>query len=141
MLKTSITFVKQSNLTPMNNLTPLQEITSRIYAALVTASTYTETDGTVRPEYSTEKLLNYAITEAKALFEATKPEPLEVKPLEWKEVDYRNYSKGGEFFINLRAGKFRLCDNAKSTLEEWEVIGIFPTLDEAKQFAEFIRTR
>jgi predicted peroxiredoxin len=139
MLKTSITFVKQSNTTPMNNLTPLQEIASRIYAALVTASTYTETDGTVRPEYSTEKLLNYAITEARQLLEATKPEPLEWKLLNEKAKTH--YSNGGEFCIFEQGGKFKLINELRSNPEEVYQVGLFETLDEAKQFAEFIRTR
>ena len=146
MLKTSITFVKQSNPTPMNNLTPLQEVASRIYAALVTASTYTETDGTVRPEYSTEKLLNYAITEAKALLEATKPELLQVKPLEWEEKQVKSlskpvlYSNTNEFEIaETNGGKFVISKT--EDFEDEKDLRHFQTLDEAKQFAEHIRTR
>ncbi len=123
----------------MNNLTPLQEIASRIYAALVTASTYTETDGTVRPEYNTQKLLDYATTEARQLLEATKPEPLE-----WMETTIKgyanpmHYSNVNEFRIAQTNGGIFIISLTKD-LEH--ALGNFPTLDEAKQFAEHIRTR
>lgn len=126
----------------MNNLTPLQEVASRIYAALITASTYTETDGqTVIPDYNSEKLLNQAISEAKALLEATKPEPLEWNSIASPHKGALNkyhYSNGGEFMVNE-------CGNSEFYLHysfiDKEALGLFPTLDEAKQFAEHIRTR
>jgi hypothetical protein len=146
MLKTSITFAKQSNTTPMNNLTPLQEIATRIYAAKIASGvlsdkvTYHGADtGNRELSYNYKVLVEQCTTEAKALLEATKTEPLEWKLLNEKAKTH--YSNGGEFCIFEQGGKFKLINELRSNLEEVYQVGLFETLDEAKQFAEFIRTR
>jgi hypothetical protein len=126
----------------MNNLTPLQALTAQIYCAKLNATTEGSTESTSyfrEPDYDSEKLLNEAITEAKALLEATKPEPLE-----WKDATIKgyanpiHYSNGNEFQIAQTNGGIFTVSLTKD-LER--ALGNFPTLDEAKQFAEFIRTR
>jgi hypothetical protein len=135
MLKTSITFAKQSNTTPMNNLTPLQEVASRIYAAKIAGAI----SNTKIKDIFYDVILDKSITEAKALLEATKPEPLDWLPCEYNGK--LNYSKGGEFCAYETGGFFKLVNEFRGTPENCYQVGIFPTLDEAKAFAEHIRTR
>jgi hypothetical protein len=153
MLKTSITFVKQSNTTPMNNLTPLQEVASRIYAAKIASGVLSKPKFIGRLEtqekeftYNYEVLVEQCITEAKALLEATKPEPLEWKPLEWEEKQVKSlskpvlYSNTNEFEIaETNGGKFVISKT--EDFEDEKDLRHFQTLDQAKQFAEHIRTR
>jgi hypothetical protein len=137
----------------MNNLTPLQEVASRIYAAKIASSYYTEPceyslkDG-IRtiPDYNSKQLLKETITEAKALLEATKPEPLEWKPLEWEEKQVKSlskpvlYSNTNEFEIaETNGGKFVISKT--EDFEDEKDLRHFQTLDQAKKFAEHIRTR
>ncbi len=109
----------------MNNLTPLQEVASRIYCTNKLINSL---------DFKDEVLRDQAITEAKALLEATKPEPLE-----WmqKENDNKCYSKDGQFEINWLGVHNSLYSGIK--FEDFH--GNFNTSDEAKSFAEHIRTR
>ncbi len=126
----------------MNNLTPLQALTAQIYCANIAASQFTNLEGNCNrsgADYVAKELLQQSIDEAKALLEATKPEPLE-----WKETEVKgytnpaHYSNGYEFEIaQTNGGKFQVCSTQNLEL----ALGTFPTLDEAKQFAEHIRTR
>jgi hypothetical protein len=133
----------------MNNLTPLQEVASRIYAAKISASFYIEPDEySLRDgkssfyDYKPIKLLSEAIYEAKALLEATKPEPLE-----WVyEVEY--HSKGGEFVIvegehlsGEDSPAYFIKYSSNNLPDNENAISWFCDLEKAKQFAEFIRTR
>jgi hypothetical protein len=110
----------------MNNLTPLQELASRIYAGIAPFSLQNGIDF--------ETIRNTALDEAKALLEAIKPEPLE-----WlqKKNDNKSYSKDGQFEINWLGVHNSLYSGIK--FEDFH--GNFNTSDEAKQFAEHIRTR
>jgi hypothetical protein len=114
----------------MNNLTPLQEVASRIYCTNKLCNSL---------DFKDEVLRDQAITEAKAFLEATKPEPLE-----WKDSKIKGYahplcySKAFEFVIvQTNGGLYNVC----STKNIDFTLGSFPTFDKAKQFAEHIRTR
>jgi hypothetical protein len=122
----------------MNNLTPLQALTAQIYCARL-GGLSSKIDVT---EIYSDIVLEQSINQAKAILEATKPEPLE-----WKH-DSEYFSKGGEFVIKendspnqdgeiayyLKYLNNQWCDDEEAIL--W-----FHTLDKAKQFAEHIRTR
>jgi hypothetical protein len=128
----------------MNNLTPLQEVASRIYAAKIASGAWNPTAwGSIVSEFLyvnepdvMKKMQEDSVSEARKLLEATKP-----KPLEWyqKNEDSPNwYSKGGEFKIIAHfANDYNLC----LTVGEQMLTPSFDTLAEAKQFAEHIRTR
>jgi hypothetical protein len=131
----------------MNNLTPLQEIASRIYAAKISSSYYTEPCEyslkggiTTMQDYNSKKLLKESITEARQLLEATKPEPLE-----WYKQAEALHQSGVENFTiseydtDINGGK--LTNIEYQLREDGKLIGYFFDLDIAKQFAEFIRTR
>jgi hypothetical protein len=133
----------------MNNLTPLQEVASRIYAAKIASgvlaikTTYQGADtGNREFSYNHKDLLAECIIEAKALIQAAKFDPSE--PLSWEKkiVDgYSHpayYSNGDEIEISETNGReFSIAKN--DVLKRG--LNIFPTLDEAKAFAEHIRTR
>jgi hypothetical protein len=122
----------------MINLTPLQEIASRIYAANIIA--YLAHD-TLRATSIGFRLDN-SVIQAKLLLEATKPEPLD-----WVyEVEY--HSKGGEFVI-VEGGHpsgedepaYFIKYSSNNLPDNENAISWFCDLDEAKAFAEFIRSR
>lgn len=81
-------------------LTPLQEVASRIYAAKINAYRVKPSNGFLATEldYEMEVEINLAVTEAKALLEASKPEPLEFKsnevnPYELRLTNEKNLSQ------------------------------------------------
>jgi hypothetical protein len=119
----------------MNNLTPLQEVAATLMAGML-SGLYADTT-VITVDFKSVRQI--AIDEAKALLEATKPEPLE-----WKDAKVKGYthpfwySKGFEFVIvQTNGGSFNVC----STKNIDFTLGCFPTLDEAKAFTEHIRTR
>ena len=114
-------------------LTPLQEATLAIYCARFNGlSSQSEIS-----QIHTDKMLEQSISQAKALLEACKPEPLEWKQVKGKEENATViYSKGGEFKITS-ADTSVIYRGVKYQ----DYVGIFKTLEEAKQFAEHIRTR
>lgn len=120
-------------------LTPLQEVASRIYAAKYN----TVANPDLCLHFNTTIALEDAITEAKALLETCKPEPLE-----WEEIPHpkegfssTHYSKGGEFKIIYSGSEiYYLCDLAHSFKEDRIFFQAY-SIKEAKQFAEHIRTR
>jgi hypothetical protein len=123
----------------MNNLTPLQEVAATLMAGML-SGLYADTT-VISVDFKAVR--QTALDQAKALLEATKPEPLEWKeyphPLEGFSSTW--YSKAGEFKI-VYGGKekYLLCDLANSITEDriWYYAN---SVDEAKQFAEHIRTR
>jgi hypothetical protein len=114
----------------MNNLTPLQEVTATLMAGML-SGLYADTT-VISVDFKAVR--ETAINQAKALLEASKPEPLE-----WlqKENDNKSYSKGYEFEINWIGVHNSLYSGIK--FEDFH--GNFDTLDQAKAFAEHIRTR
>jgi hypothetical protein len=119
----------------MNNLTPLQEVASRIYAALIA-------NNQEKSIKDVAWMIDIALDRADSFLEATKPEPLEWKKPNEDEIDnVMYYSKGGEFCILEYGKKFKLIKEDLGTPEEIYHIALFPTLDEAKTFTEHIRTR
>lgn len=131
-------------------LTPLQEIASRIYAAKIASGVLTNTItvhglDTSNKEfvYNSNLLINECITEAKTLLEACKAEPMQL--LQWSELikvkGYTHpayYSEGYVFEIALSNDKLKFILSLVDTDKE---VGNFETLEEAKAFAEHIRTR
>jgi hypothetical protein len=128
----------------MNNLTPLQEIASRIYCLILQKEGFIAANSEigVKGEVSFTALRKSCIIHAKALLEATKPEPLEV--LDWEEKQVETYAKPAHY---SNTNEFEIAETNSGLFvvaktENVEInLGWFNTLDEAKQFAEFIRTR
>ncbi len=114
--------------TPMNNLTPLQEVAATLMAGMLANPDYTK--------ISIAEIQTGAIVQAKALLEATKPEPLE-----WIEP------KNNGTVWRTKCGQFKIVSNFANDFNLWnatinqELYPSYENLDEAKTFAEIIRTR
>jgi hypothetical protein len=116
----------------MNNLTPLQTLTAQIYCARIIAYVQLERVPNLA------LLVNNCIEEAETILKETK------EPLEWMKAEVKNYinpayySNGYEFEIaQTSGGNFTVC----STKNLDNSLGKFTTFDEAKNFAEHIRTK
>lgn len=118
----------------MNNLTPLQEVASRIYAAKIASYT------AILHNNPNVKSINYSlamedsIDKAKSLLEACKPEPLE-----WLGRYDESYSQGGEFSIII--GDYAPLEYVMHNLQNTKSVYTNTDLSELKNLAEHIRTR
>ena len=120
----------------MNNLTSLQEVASRIYAAKIAGAM----SNPKIEDIFYDVVLARSITEAKALLEATKPEPLE-----WYKQAEALHQSGVENFTiseyDTDINGDKLVNIEYQLRQDGKLIGYFFDLDIAKQFAEHIRTR
>lgn len=131
----------------MNNLTPLQEVASRIYAAKIASgilsdkTTYHGADtGNREFSYNSISIIQQSLDQAKALLKATKPEPLE-----WYKQAEAFHQSGIEYFTiaeyDTDINGDKLVNIEYQLRQDGKLIGYFFDLDIAKQFAEHIRTR
>jgi len=123
-----------------NNLTPLQEVASRIYAAKIGANVLNQTNGKTVDFYDKTELLNEVLSEAKSLLEATKPEPLN-----WHKQSETEHHSGVENFtiseFNTGINGAPLPNIEYQLRNDGKLIGYFFDLDLAKEFIEHIRTK
>lgn len=126
----------------MNNLTPLQALTAQIYCAILQEKAFINANSeiAVKGEVSFTALRKSCIIHAKALLEATKPEPLEwYKQAEAFHQSGIEYFTIAEYYTDINGDKL---ENIEYQLrQDGKLIGYFFDLDIAKQFAEHIRTR
>jgi hypothetical protein len=114
----------------------LLSIAVKIYTAKIIANSKLD-DINQETGYQEAILIRDSISEAQRFIRAVKNE----QPILWATAhDGVQYSQNGEFFIRYKNDTFQLCDNAKSNSDGCLVINKCNTIEEARSFAEFIRT-